>query len=65
MDVPYIPKITNTTNTTNLDGQNSDIIMRKGGDICTPRTICFSRDFKKLFVSNEGGKRVVVYNCEY
>ena len=48
-----------------LDGQNSDIIMRKGGDICTPRTICFSRDFKKLFVSNEYGKRVVVYNCEY
>jgi hypothetical protein len=47
------------------DGQNSDIIMRKGDDICNPRAICFSRDFKKLFVSNKYGKKVVVYNCEY
>ena len=47
------------------DGKNSDIIMRKEEDIFNPRTICFSRDFKKLFVSNEYGKRVVVYNCEY
>ena len=47
------------------DGQNSDIIMRKEDDIFNPRTICFSRDFKKLFVSNEYGKRVVVNNCEY
>jgi sugar lactone lactonase YvrE len=35
------------------DGKNSDIIMRKEDDIFNPRTICFSRDFKKLFVSNE------------
>jgi sugar lactone lactonase YvrE len=47
------------------DGQNSDIIIRKEDDIFNPCTICFSRDFKKLFVSNEYGKRVVVYNCEY
>ena len=47
------------------DGQNSDIIMRKEDDILNPRTICFSRNFKRLFVSNEYGKRVVVYNCEY
>jgi len=46
------------------DGQNSDIIMKEDG-ISNPVTLCFSRDFKKLFVSNEGGKRVVVYNCEY
>jgi hypothetical protein len=47
------------------DGQNSDIIMKKEDGISEPRTLCFSRDFKKLFVSNRGGKRVVVYNCEY
>jgi sugar lactone lactonase YvrE len=47
------------------DGQNSDLILREADDIVDPRTICFSRDFKKLFVSNEYGKRVVVYNCEY
>ena len=47
------------------DGQNSDIIMKKEDCISQPITLCFSRDFKKLFVSNEGGKRVVVYNCEY
>ena len=47
------------------DGQNSDIIMKKEDGINDPVTLCFSRDFKKLFVSNEGGKRVVVYNCEY
>ena len=44
------------------DGQNSDIIMKEDG-ISNPRTLCFSGDFKKLFVSNEYGKRVVVYNC--
>jgi sugar lactone lactonase YvrE len=47
------------------DGQNSDIIMKKEDGISQPITLCFSGDFKKLFVSNEGGKRVVVYNCEY
>ena len=47
------------------DGQNSDIIMKKEDGISYPRSLCFSRDFKKLFVSNEDGKRVVVYNCEY
>ena len=47
------------------DGQNSDIIMKKEDGISKPVTLCFSRDFMKLFVSNEGGKRVVVYNCEY
>ena len=47
------------------DGQNSDIIMKEEDGISDPVTLCFSRDFKKLFVSNEGGKRVVVYECEY
>ena len=47
------------------DGQNSDIITKKEGGISDPVTLCFSRDFQKLFVSNERGKRVVVYNCEY
>jgi sugar lactone lactonase YvrE len=47
------------------DRQNRDIIMKKEDGISNPITLCFSRDFKKLFVSNEWGKRVVVYNCEY
>jgi sugar lactone lactonase YvrE len=47
------------------DGQNSDIIMKEEDGISHPVTFCFSRDFKKLFVSNERGKWVVVYNCEY
>ena len=47
------------------DRQNSDIIMKKEDGIINPPTLCFSVDFKKLFVSNERGKRVVVYNCEY
>ena len=47
------------------DGQKRYIIMKKKDGINDPVTICFSRDFKNLFVSNEGGKRVDVYNCEY
>jgi hypothetical protein len=47
------------------DGQNSDIVLKKEDGIKRPKTLCFSRDFKKLFVSNEDGKRVDVYNCEY
>jgi sugar lactone lactonase YvrE len=47
------------------DGQNSDIIMKEEDGISDPVTLCFSKDVKKLFVSNEGGKRVVVYHCEY
>jgi hypothetical protein len=47
------------------DGQNRDIIMKKEDGISYPFTLCFSRDFKKLFVSNESAKRVAVYNCEY
>ena len=47
------------------DGQSRDIIMEEEDGIINPLKVCFSRDFKKLFVSNEYGKRVVVYNCEY
>ena len=47
------------------DGQSRDIIMEEEDGIINPLKVCFSRDFKKLFVSNEGRKRVVVYNCEY
>jgi sugar lactone lactonase YvrE len=47
------------------DGQNSDIITKKEDGISDPFTLCFSRDFKKLFVSNKSGTQVVVYNCEY
>ena len=47
------------------DGQNSNIIMKEEDGLSDPRTICFSGDFMKLFVSNEGGKQVDVYNCEY
>jgi len=47
------------------DGQDSDIIMKKEDGMNGSYTLCFSRDFKKLFLSNEIGKRVVVYDCEY
>jgi sugar lactone lactonase YvrE len=46
------------------DGQNSDIIITNEDGIFNPITLCFSRDFKKLFVSNECGTCVDVYNCE-
>jgi hypothetical protein len=39
--------------------------MKKEDGISQPTTLCFSADFKKLFVSNGGGKQVIVYNCEY
>jgi hypothetical protein len=35
------------------DGQNSDIVLKQVDGIKKPQTLCFSRDFKKLFVSNE------------
>ena len=47
------------------DGQNSDIVLKQVDGIKNPQTLCFSRDFKKLFVSNVDGKRVDVYSCEY
>jgi sugar lactone lactonase YvrE len=40
------------------DGQNSDIIMKTEDGISVPVTLCFSRDFKKLFVSDERGTQV-------
>jgi sugar lactone lactonase YvrE len=43
------------------DGQNSDIIMKKEDGISQPMTLCFSRDFKKLFVSNKRGTQVVPF----
>ena len=33
------------------DGQNSDIVLKQVDGIKNPQTLCFSRDFKKLFVS--------------
>ena len=47
------------------DGQNSDIGLKQEDGIKQPQTLSFSRDFKKLFVSNEDGKRVDVYDCQY
>ena len=42
------------------DGQNMDIVLKQEDGIKHPKTLCFSRDFKELFVSNEDGKRVDV-----
>ena len=47
------------------DRQSSDIVLKQEDGIKQPRTLCFSRDYKKLFVSNEHGKRVDIYNCGY
>jgi sugar lactone lactonase YvrE len=63
-NVYVVGRVSNNIIRLSSDGQNSDIIMKEDG-ISNPRILCFSRDFKKLFVSNENGKRVVVYNCEY
>jgi hypothetical protein len=64
-NVYVVGRVSNNIVRLSPDGQNSDIITKKEDGISYPRTLCFSRDFKKLFVSNENGKRVVVYNCEY
>jgi sugar lactone lactonase YvrE len=64
-NVYVVGRVSNNIVRLSPDGQNSDIIMKKEDGINDPVTLCFSRDFKNLFVSNEGGKRVVVYNCEY
>jgi DNA-binding beta-propeller fold protein YncE len=64
-NVYIVGLLSNTSVRLSPDGQNSDIIMKKEDGISQPITLCFSRDFKKLFVSNESGQRVVVYNCEY
>lgn len=47
------------------DGQNSDIVLKQKDGIKYPQALCFSRDYKKLFVSNGNGASVDVYNCEY
>ena len=47
------------------DIQSSDIVLKQEDGIKQPRTLCFCRDYKKLFVSNEDGKRVDIYNYEY
>jgi len=47
------------------DGQNCAIVIKREGVNGESRTLCFSRDFKKLFVSNEYRKRVDVYDCQY
>jgi hypothetical protein len=64
-NVYVVGRVSNNILRLSPDGQNSDIIMKEEDGISGPRTLCFSRDFKKLFVSNEHGKRVAVYNCEY
>ena len=60
-----IGRISNNILRLSPGGQNSDIIMKTEDGISVPVTLCFSRDFKKLFVSDERGTQVVVYNCEY
>ena len=64
-NVYVVGRVSNNILRLSPDGQNSDIIMKEVDGISDPVTLCFSRDFKKLFVSNKGGERVVVYNCEY
>ena len=58
-------KSTNNIVRLSPDGQNSDVVLKKEDGIKKPQNLCFSRDYKKLFVSNEDGTRVDIYKCEY
>ncbi|XP_076108367.1 uncharacterized protein LOC143076461 [Mytilus galloprovincialis] len=47
------------------DGKKNDIILGSDDGIKDPYTICFSKDYGKLFVSNENGTSIFVYDCQY
>ena len=63
-NIYVVGRISNNILRLSPDGENSDIITKKNDGISQPMTLCFSRDFKKLFVSNKCGTQVVFYECE-
>lgn len=46
------------------DGKSSQVILTISDGIKDPVVLCFSKCNRKLFVANDGGRYVAVYNCE-
>lgn len=46
------------------DGKSSQVILTRSDGIKDPVGLCFSKCHRKLFVANDGGRYVTVYNCE-
>ena len=46
------------------DGKNSEVVLCKKDGINYPITLCFSRGYKQLFISNDRGHALLVFNCE-
>ncbi|CAC5424236.1 unnamed protein product [Mytilus coruscus] len=47
------------------NGKKSEVLLGPVDGLKDPSAICFSKDYSKLFLSNEDGASVYVYECQY
>ncbi|VDI50838.1 Hypothetical predicted protein [Mytilus galloprovincialis] len=64
-NVYVVGRDSNNIHRLSTNGKKSEVVLGPADGIKDPCAICFSRDYRKLFLSNEDGASVYVYECRY
>lgn len=64
-NVYVVGRDSNNIHRLSTNGKKSEVVLGPADGIKDPCAICFSRDYRKLFLSNEDGASVFVYECQY
>lgn len=64
-NIYVVGRQSNNIHRLSADAKTSDIVLSDNEKIKDPLTLCFSKDYRKLFVSNQTGKHINIYECQY
>ncbi|XP_071179934.1 E3 ubiquitin-protein ligase TRIM56-like [Mytilus edulis] len=64
-NVYVVGRMSNNVHCLTPKGAGSEIVLAADNGIKDPIAICFSQDYKNLYISNESGKSVWIFDCDY
>ncbi|VDH95940.1 Hypothetical predicted protein [Mytilus galloprovincialis] len=64
-NVYVVGRKSNNVHRLSPQGTESEIVLSAEDGIEDPYAICFSQDYKNLYLSNESGKSVWIFDCDY
>ncbi|XP_052072736.1 uncharacterized protein LOC127710814 [Mytilus californianus] len=64
-NVYVVGRDSNNIHRLSKNAKKSEVVLGPEDGLKDPSAICFSKDYSKLFLSNEDGASVYVYECQY
>ncbi|XP_071177796.1 protein wech-like [Mytilus edulis] len=64
-NIYIVGRSSNNIHRLSSDGTSSEVVLRQEDGLNEPIAICFSKDYRKLLVSNNEGRTISVFDCVY